>query len=835
MARRKTSRSGRSSKGSSKKKRTTSKRSSKKRTTRRSSSTKGSSKAKARRRSYTPKKRRKGPNATSRARRPTTWRRWLATEALVWCTAGAAGLALAGGVLWTRAIDDVTTYLAAPPEAAPGVVWSAPMHLREGQRASMASMAGDLLAAGYDRTERADRDHTPADAAGSFRVRGDGFSVWSAPWTLGNQHLAGGPVSVTIVDGVITDIEPGTTATLRPTVLATIGDLDARRQHVDLDTTSPWVEPALLSMEDARFRQHHGIDPIGVVRAVVRNLMGGRMQGGSTLTQQLAKTLFLSSERRLQRKVREAFFAAALEHELSKDELLELYLSEVYLGQMGGLPVHGFAAASRAWFGTSLAELAPHEAATIVGVIPAPNAYSPVRHPEVALERRDLVLRKMHERGHLDADQLAVELAAPLRLRGLEPSRVRRAPYAVDLAVDAAERSLGEGALASGGYQVHTGIQPLWQRAAEEAVSAGLTTLASEHSDAADAQAALVAVDLDTGSVVAMVGGRSYAASPFNRAAHAERQAGSTVKPFTLLAGLDAGRFTPATVLDDHPITRRYDATTWTPRNYDGRFVGEITVRRAIETSRNVPAVHMAESVGPARLQRFVRRAGLSRATHLPSAALGGYPVTPLELAGAYTVFADGRVHRPRMVDALADADGDVLLDFPPERDSLASRAAARQALSVLEGVMTDGTGRRAASYGVDGAAGKSGTTDGYRDAWFVGLTPDLAVAVWVGRDTGTLGLSGSRAALPVWARFVAASGTAGAFAEPQGLTELALCTESHRVARDACPETHIELFVPGEEPDARCDVHGAPLPQVGKLLGGLFKRRRADRREDER
>jgi len=779
-----------------------------------------------RKKSYTPKG--KGPRATSRARRKSgpTWKRWLLTEAALVGTAAGVGLTLAGAVLWTRAIDDVQSYLAAPPSSAPGVVWSAPMRLQEGQRASMASTAGDLLAAGYTRTRRAGHDATPDGAAGSFEVRADGFTIWSAPWTLADQHLAGGPVTVRIEDGTITDIEPGSATTLRPTVLATIGDLDSHRQQVSLGATSRWVEPALLSMEDTRFRQHHGIDPIGVLRALGRNLAGGSVQGGSTLTQQLAKNLFLSSERRLQRKVREAFFAAALEHELSKDELLELYLSEVYLGQMGGLPVHGFAAASKAWFGRALGDLEPHHAATIVGVIPAPNAYSPVRHPEVALERRDLVLRKMHERGHLDADELEVQLAKPLQLHGLEPSRVRRAPYAVDLAVDAAERSLGEGALATGGFQVHTGIQPLWQRAAEEAVAAGMDALVADHPEARGAQAALVAVDLDTGAVVALVGGRSYATSPFNRAASAERQAGSTVKPLTLLAGLDAGLFTPATVLDDHPITRRYDGTTWTPRNYDGRFVGDITVRRAIETSRNIPAVHMAEKVGPTRLQRFARAAGLTQATHLPSAALGGYPVTPLELAGAYTVFADGKARRPRMVNTLVSADGEVLVDFPAQTASLARRTAARQALSVLEGVMTDGTGRGAAAYGVSGAAGKSGTTDGYRDAWFVGLTPDLAVAVWVGKDKGVLGLSGSRAALPVWARFVAASGTAGAFATPDGLAEVTLCADSHLPAREACPATHVDLFVPGNEPDGKCDLHGAPLPKVGRLFGGLFKRR---------
>ena len=809
-------------------KRTTSKTKSKPKTksTRTTRSRSSASKAKPARRKMMkpPTKRRPRKRSPAKGKAaPRTWKSWLIREAAVWGAGIGTGLALAGGVLWTRAVRDVESYLASPPEASPGVVWSAPMEVREGQRASMASMAGDLLAAGYARRDRAGATD---EGPGTFAVRPDGFQVWTAP----EPGLAGGLVDITLQEGSVAAIEPGDRARLHATVLATIGDLDAHREPIDLDAASQWVEPALLSMEDARFRQHHGIDPVGVLRALGRNALGGSTQGGSTLTQQLAKNLFLSSERRLQRKVREAFFAAALESRLSKDELLELYLSEVYLGQMGGLPVHGFGAAARAWFGRSLGELSVEEAATIVGVIPAPNAYSPVRHPEVALQRRDLVLTKMHDRGHLDADALAVAKAKPLQLRGLEPSRVRRAPYAVDLAVDAAEHTLGEGALATGGFQVHTSVQPLWQRAAEEAVASGLDALIADHPDARGAQVALVAVRIADGAVVALVGGRSYATSPFNRASAARRQAGSTVKPFTLLAGLDAGLFTPATRLDDRPITRTFDGTRWTPRNYDGQFVGDITVRRAIETSRNIPAVLMAEAVGPARLQRMTRAAGLDESTNLPSAALGGYPVTPLQLAGAYTVFHDGSVRRPRLVTAIHEASGAPVLAFPSERQRLASEQAAAQALSVLQGVMTDGTGRAAARYGVTGAAGKSGTTDGYRDAWFAGLTPELAVAVWVGRDEGTLGLSGSRAALPIWARFVAASGTSGgSFRRPEGLEAVTLCSESGRLAVDACPATYDDLFPTGDLPEDRCDLHGAPLPKVGRLLGRLFGRKRDD------
>ncbi len=315
-------------------KRTTSKTKSKPKTksTRTTRSRSSASKAKPARRKMMkpPTKRRPRKRSPAKGKAaPRTWKSWLIREAAVWGAGIGTGLALAGGVLWTRAVRDVESYLASPPEASPGVVWSAPMEVREGQRASMASMAGDLLAAGYARRDRAGATD---EGPGTFAVRPDGFQVWTAP----EPGLAGGLVDITLQEGSVAAIEPGDRARLHATVLATIGDLDAHREPIDLDAASQWVEPALLSMEDARFRQHHGIDPVGVLRALGRNALGGSTQGGSTLTQQLAKNLFLSSERRLQRKVREAFFAAALESRLSKDELLELYLSEVYLGQMGG-------------------------------------------------------------------------------------------------------------------------------------------------------------------------------------------------------------------------------------------------------------------------------------------------------------------------------------------------------------------------------------------------------------------------------------------------------------------------------------------------------------------
>ncbi|NCG18429.1 MAG: PBP1A family penicillin-binding protein [Rhodobacterales bacterium] len=770
------------------------------------------------------------PSGVSMARKPkATWKRWFITEALVWGTGAALGLSIAGGVLWTKAVQDVEAYLANPPTTAPGVIYSAPMRVQIGQRASLASLAGDLLAAGYDRVDNV-TEGGASGGAGQFSVQGQTLTVWTAPMTGPGFTVKGGLATLRLERSTVASTGTHGTVYLRPTVLGTIGDLESKRTDIDIQKISPWVEPALLAIEDARFRDHHGVDPIGIARALGRNLLsGGGMQGGSTLTQQLAKNLFLTPDRTLRRKVHEAFFAAALESKLSKDELIELYLGEVYLGQMGGLPLHGVEAAARAWFGVSAANLELHEAATIVGVIASPNRWSPVRHPEINLNRRNTVIERMVATGAIDEAKAERAKEQPLKLVGIEPSRVRRSPYAVDLAVDKAEEVLGEGALASGGYQVYTHIQPLLQRAAEEAVALGMAELDEDYPKAAGAQVGLVAVQVSDGAVVAMVGGRSYATSPFNRTTQAWRQAGSTVKPLTMLAVFDDGNLTPSDVLLDAPISRIIDGKQWTPRNYDGRYVGDISVRKAIEQSRNIPAILMAEQIGASRLQRFYRQAGLSKATNLPSASLGAFATTPLEMAGAYTAFANGGIaHEPVLVDAISTANGELVVDLDGKPIGLAAPQAAAQAIRVLEGVIDRGTGRRADEYGVSGqAGGKTGTTDDYRDAWFVGATPELAVAVWVGRDKGTLGLAGSRAALPTWSRFVAASGTTqGPWQQTEGLVSVDICDESGQVARQACVEQHEDLFVKGTVPRGECDLHGAPAVKSGGALSGLFKRR---------
>lgn len=729
--------------------------------------------------------------------------RWVRDELLLAALGVAVGLALAAALLYADARVAVRAYLADPPRTEPTTVWSAPMRLRAGEPLDPGAFEADLLAATYEAV-------ATLTGPGQFVRRGDTFEVWTAPVQGPVVALSGGRHTIAVADGRVRRVEPGEVAVLRPTKLATLGDLDAARTPVTLDTVSPWMAPALLAIEDARFREHVGIDPIGIARALVNNLRGRDLEGGSTLTQQLAKNLFLGRERTIQRKLREVFHAAALEAELDKDALLELYLSEVYLGHVGGVPIHGVEEAARAWFGKSARRLDAAEAATVAGVIASPNVYSPLRSHEHALARRQQVLRRMVHVRAITEEQAAQALDAPLATVAVPPTRAWRLPWVVDAALDAAEDAVGDVFDEAHGLHVYTTVQPHLQRAAAATVDRTLGALAEAHPEAADVQGALVHVEVATGDVVAIVGGRDHGESPFHRATRAWRQAGSTVKPLTLLGALDHDpRLTLATLVEDAPLTRRWEGQVWSPTNYDGRNLDPLPVRRALEQSRNLPAVRIAERLGAGRQRDLFVRAGLTKATDLPSAALGAFPVTPLQLAGAYTAFAgEGEARAPRLLLGILGGDGTPRLVTRPDRTPLARPDSAVLVADALRGVLLRGTGRRVARLGLPvdertPLAGKTGTTDNGRDAWFAGFDGERAVVVWVGRDRADLGLTGGEAALPTWAAYVQATGgPRGHLPDHPAVVRAGVCASTGRPPCRACDDLVQERFRRGTVPD---------------------------------
>jgi len=722
----------------------------------------------------------------------------------------AAGGFAASFSLYQQARADVRAYLSTPPTTTPSTVWSAPMQLREGQWLRRADLVEDLLRAGFARG-------TPPLKPKQFREEGSTLQLHVPPVSGATSSAV--QATLTFDGDALADITSGASLSLPPTLLATLGDLEARRTPVTLDTISEWMVPALLAIEDSRFHDHVGVDPIGIARALVHNLRGGELHGGSTLTQQLAKNLFLGQQRTLRRKVKEVFYAAALEAELDKDELLVRYLSEVYLGHVGGMPLYGVEQAARAWFGISATQLSAAQAATIAGVIASPNAYSPLRNPEKALQRRDQVIDRMVYVRAIGEAEAAAARKETLATRGAIPSASWRLPWAVAAALESATANVPEFS-PSGGFALYTTIQPSAQRAAVSAVHDALAQGAERHSKLTDAEAAVVAIDARTGAVVAIVGGRDYRTSSFHRAIEAWRQAGSTVKPLTLLAALEED---PAlqlnTLLADEPLTLRIDGRSWSPKNYDGTYLGEVSVREAIQQSRNIPAIHLSQRLGLQDQAKAFETLGLSRTTSLPSAALGAFPVTPLELAAAYGVFPGGGVvHAPYVLDHVDTRDGDRHWSPTPTQTRLASQASTGLAQAALEGVVQAGTGRSLARMtSTSGLGGKTGTTDGGRDTWFAGYVGPWAVVTWVGLDRGDLGLTGSQAALPVWGTFIhRVHVPAQAFQGVSGLEKVSLCANG-LPACDACPEPFEEWFRTGYAPEKRCGLFTPPAIRRGE------------------
>lgn len=762
--------------------------------------------------------------STSRSRKPTSakakssgsrgsqgkggdngggWLLWLRSEALVILAGAVTGLIVALGLLYADALHAVDAW--EPAASQPTTLWSAPVRLRPGEHARRADVESDLRASGFE---------VARGGAGTFIAEGDSLRVCTTAVTVPVRQAAQCGTIQFKGDRVVS-VDPADLL-LPPTPLAVLGDVAGRRSPVILADLPEHLPLALLAIEDARFQDHGGVDPIGILRALWANLRGSSVQGGSTLTQQLAKNLFLSQQRTLRRKLREVFYAAALEHRYTKDELLELYLSEVYLGHIDGMPLHGVDQASRAWFGRAATHVTIAQAATLAGVIASPNIYSPLRNPEKALERRDRVIDRLAHYGVLDASQADEAKSEPLATLPAPVGTSWRLPWAVSAALRELEGLLPPGVPLGSGLDVYTTVQPHVQRAADAAVRDGLTELGTRYAQAQGAEAALAAVRVSDGAVIAVTGGRDYAASPFHRAVQAWRQAGSTAKPFLAMAALDADlELTLATLLPDEPIERTLDGKRWAPANHDGEFWGPIPLRRALEHSRNMPAILLYERIGSARSQQAFLDAGLSRATRLPSAALGAFPATPLEVAAAYTVFpGQGLAQRAHLISLVHDADGHTRFEVDARGQRMASPQAAALTRSALEGVVERGTGRALANHlSISGIGGKTGTTDNQRDAWFAGFDAEVSVAVWVGRDRDDLGMSGGRAALPIFGRFFASTGGArGAFTDPSDLLTADICAETGLRACRSCTEPYEERFRRGTIPTADCDTGEPPI-----------------------
>jgi penicillin-binding protein 1A len=556
----------------------------------------------------------------------------------------------------------------------------------------------------------------------------------------------------------LTDYQPPEVTTVFAADGRPIGEFYRERRYVvGLDEMPAHLINAFIATEDARYFTHEGLDPVGILRAFFKNIEAGAIvQGGSTITQQVIKSFLLTPERSYRRKMREAILAYRIDRAFSKEEILFLYLNQIYLGE-GAYGVEG---AARTYFDKSAADLTLPESALLAALAKAPSRDSPVRYPEAARTRRGFVLDRMQIEGYITPADAAAARKAPL---GLAPRRNlfrEEAPFFTEQVRRELARDYGNKALYTGGLRVYTTVNRELQAAARQAVREGLAALEGRHGYPGERrpEGALVCLEPETGRVLALVGGRDFDDSQFNRAVQARRQPGSAFKPIIYAAALDAG-FTPMTVLWDSPLSVPDNGEWWRPSNYDGRFDGPIRLRRALARSRNVPVVRVLQSIGIDYAIDYARQLGISsRLNRGLSLALGASGVSLLELANAYGVFANhGNRVEPVFVERVVDRNGNVISPDPPPPIAVMEPATAFLMTDLLQEVVNRGTGVRVKKLGRP-AAGKTGTTNDFRDAWFLGYTPDFIAGAWVGFDVERpLGRreTGSKAASPIWLSFM--------------------------------------------------------------------------------
>ena len=691
---------------------------------------------------------------------------------------------------------------------------------------------------------------------GEYRfAKSDAVEIYLHDFAYPMENFKGFPIRIAFQGVAVTRMENLATGQdvfsleLEPELITGLYDrVWQERRVVTLAEVPPLLVRAVLAIEDERFYRHRGIDPIGVLRAMWTNLRsGGVVQGGSTLTQQLMKNFFLNDERTLHRKFKEAIMALIAERKYSKDEILENYLNEIYLGQRGSQGIFGVWQGAEFYFAKDLPQMSVGEIALMAGLIRAPGRYSPYRSVEAAKQRRNVVLAKMLE------DKLITRRQYDAAIKEVIPRRelikvTNDAPYYVDYLRRELAENYQHDQLTKEGLRIFTSLDLGLQRVAEKSLADGLKQLEATYpylkkrGEDDNLEGSIIVIKPQTGEIKAMVGGREYQKSQFNRIFQSRRQPGSVFKPFVYLAALMYGgeggkRFTPVTMVDDSQFTWSYEGQEWQPANYRGEYFGTVTLQTALERSLNSATARVARDVGIRHVRDIAYRLGIqSPLPVFPSLALGSAEVTPLEVAVAYAALANGGVRtQPLAVKQVIDQESRVLEKRDIQVEKVITPQLAFMMNYMMKGVLDRGTARAARQLGFTRpAAGKTGTTNDTKDAWFAGYTPDLLAVVWVGFDNGTkLGLSGAQAAVPIWTDFMKKA-TAGTpvtdFAPPPGIKLIDIDPLSGGRATPNCPTVIQEAFLEGEEPTGSCPLHpygflSAPTDFINRLVAPLFGR----------
>jgi penicillin-binding protein 1B len=715
----------------------------------------------------------------------------------------------------------------------PSTVYSDTTLLYPGQHINLSQFSEKLSNLGYRRM------NSLPTQKGEIQVRSETLNIYlndlKTPWTARTGFLAQIVFNEDRIGAIrhkdngqmipILELEP-------EEIMQFFGQERERRQLISIDQVPEHQIQGVLAAEDHRFFQHYGVDWRGILRAMLTNLRHGAIrQGGSTLTQQLAKNYFLTPERTFIRKLKELILALIIEFRYDKREILEIYLNEIYLGQKGSVAINGIGEASYFYFGKPVKRLTLSEAAIIAGLIKAPNNYSPYRNVARCRVRRDAVLKAMHRWEWITRTELEDALKQPIKAVGFIVAE-KKAPYFIDYLAEQLNSLYRPEDLASLGLSIYTTLDTQVQMAAKEALAKGLARL--ENSNLAlrrtapeeKLQGAMVVMQPKTGHILALVGGRNYSVSQFNRVTQARRQPGSAFKPLVYLSSLE--QFTPTTLLSNDPKSYTVNGKPWEPQNFETVTEYTVSLQDALKKSYNLATVDLAMKTGLDRIVDMAAKFNFSTPIKpYPSLALGAFEVIPLELARAYCVFAaEGVQPFPLSLKGVVDENGRILEHQHLNIERLIPPAEAFIMNRMLQGVVKEGTARSLQWRGVTWpVAGKTGTTNDFRDAWFVGYTPDILALVWVGFDNADpINATGAAAALPIWADLMNAIPQYRSetdFNIPQGVEKILVCPVTGRPAVGGCPNPVDVYFLIAHAPEEPCPLH-AKDGIAGKIIKGV-------------
>ena len=786
-----------------------------------------------------------------------TGRKILLVAALV-CTAFLLVGSIIVSVYWVRYGHVVDDRLKHPLFEQTAKIYAAPPEVRPGQMLTPEAIVAELQQAGYS----LDGQGT-ASPMGTYAVNARSVTVHPGPQSYHSQDGA----TISFADDAVSQIvgdngEQLAAYELEPLLVTGLSDQNhAKRRLITYDELPPYLVPAVTAIEDRHFFQHGGVDYARLVGAALDDLRNRHYsQGGSTLTMQLARGFFLSPQKRLKRKVIEIIITFQLEHRFDKKQIFQMYANQVPLGQRGSFSIDGFGEAAEAYFGKDVSKLTLPECATLAGIIQSPSRLNPYRHPERALERRNVVLDAMVETGAISKEQAEQAKAAPLGVNA-GAFDAGEAPYFVDLVRDQLIQRLGDPDYNQQGLRIYTSLDPQLQQIAQDAVADGmkevdalvtarfarLARIAARKGEAPPPtvypQVALVALNPHTGQVLALVGGRNYGASQFDHAIQ-HRPTGSIFKPFVYAAAFNSSLagtpltnangtsavFTPVTILHDAQTTFTIGNQTYSPRDFEDKYYGDVPAVEALYRSLNNPTIELAEMVGLDNVASLARDAGITGVEPTPAMAIGAYDATPLQMAGAYTIFANGGIHiEPWLLASVRQPNGDVMADYAPQTKPVLDPRAAFLTVSLLEQVVNNphGTGAGVRNMGFTApAAGKTGTE---HDAWFAGFTSNLLCVVWVGNDDySDIKIEGAHAAAPIWADFMKNAvklpqySDTREFVPPPGVIQVRLDDTTNLLADGSCPDDYTAAFLDGTQPTDTCDHSIGDQRNIFQKIFGL-------------